>query len=78
MPQLIGAVYEDGVLKPLEKLDLEEHQQVQITIHPPSTVGRVCGGSEENVDPLEGIRVSTGLSDLAEHFDDYRFGRRRP
>jgi hypothetical protein len=28
------------------------------------------------VDPLAGIRVSTGAADLAEHFDDYRFGRR--
>ena len=27
-------------------------------------------------DPLAGIRIATGLVDLAEHFDDYRFGRR--
>lgn len=28
-------------------------------------------------DPLAGVRASTGIADLAEHFDDYRFGRRR-
>ena len=26
-------------------------------------------------DPLAGLRVSTGIRDLAEHFDEYRFGR---
>jgi hypothetical protein len=29
-------------------------------------------------DPLAGLRVSTGIIDLAEHFDEYRFGRRTP
>ena len=39
MSQMIQAVYEDGVLKPLEKLVLGEHQQVQITVEPQSVVG---------------------------------------
>jgi hypothetical protein len=26
-------------------------------------------------DPLAGIRVATGIPDLAERFDDYRFGK---
>ena len=30
--QTLDAVYEDGVLKPLEALDLEEHQRVRITV----------------------------------------------
>ncbi len=38
MSQMIQAVYEDGVLKPLQKLVLGEHQQVQITIEPHITV----------------------------------------
>ena len=34
--QTIEAIYEDGVLKPLQPLDLPEHQPVSITIHGPS------------------------------------------
>jgi predicted DNA-binding antitoxin AbrB/MazE fold protein len=30
----IEAVYENGVLKPKEPLPLQEHEQVQITVHP--------------------------------------------
>ncbi len=30
----IEAVYEDGVLKPLQPLDLPEHQRVQVTVSP--------------------------------------------
>ena len=34
MQQMIDAVYEDGVLKPLGSLDLQEHQRVRITVEP--------------------------------------------
>lgn len=30
----IDAVYENGVLKPVEPLPLEEHEKVQVTIEP--------------------------------------------
>lgn len=32
MPKIIEAIFEDGVLKPLGKIDMEEHQKVKITI----------------------------------------------
>ena len=32
MPKIIEAIYEDGVLKPSEKLDIEEHQNVELII----------------------------------------------
>ena len=35
MAQVIAAMYENGTLKPLEALDLPEHQRVRITIHEP-------------------------------------------
>jgi predicted DNA-binding antitoxin AbrB/MazE fold protein len=41
MSQMIQAVYEDGVLKPLEKLALGEHQQVQILVGKPEDVPSV-------------------------------------
>jgi predicted DNA-binding antitoxin AbrB/MazE fold protein len=35
MARVIEAIYENGTLKPLETLDLPEHQRVRITIHEP-------------------------------------------
>jgi predicted DNA-binding antitoxin AbrB/MazE fold protein len=69
MNQVIQAVYENGVLRPLGKLELGEHQQVQITVDLDTPSG---GRSEQSRgDPLDGIRAATGIRDLAEHFDDY-------
>jgi predicted DNA-binding antitoxin AbrB/MazE fold protein len=68
MSQMIQAIYEDGVLKPLEKLMLGEHQQVQITVVEPQ-VAVDNPRSQDIDDPLSGVRAATGISDLAEHFD---------
>jgi predicted DNA-binding antitoxin AbrB/MazE fold protein len=70
MSQIIRAIYENGVLRPLEELILQEHEQVRVTIESPS--------ASNLEDPLAGLRVQTGVPDLAEHFDVYRFGRRTP
>jgi predicted DNA-binding antitoxin AbrB/MazE fold protein len=35
MGRMIDAIYENGTLKPLEALDLPEHQRMRITIHKP-------------------------------------------
>ena len=35
MPITIEAVYEDGVLKPVQPLPLKEHERVQVTIQSP-------------------------------------------
>ena len=35
MARVVEAIYENGTLKPLETLDLPEHQRVRITIHEP-------------------------------------------
>jgi predicted DNA-binding antitoxin AbrB/MazE fold protein len=47
MPRTIRAIYEDGVLKPLRKLDLSEQQAVEILILeddlPPSRIAEVAG-----------------------------------
>jgi len=34
MPKTVEAVFENGVLKPLEKMDLKEHQRVDIIVRP--------------------------------------------
>ncbi len=77
MTDSIRAIYENGVFRPLDTPNLPEHQQVRLTVESivPSTQGNTETG---RTDPLADVRVSTGISDLAEHFDDYRFGRRHP
>jgi hypothetical protein len=74
MSQTIEAIYEDGVLKPLEKLVLGEHQQVRIIVESQKAADNAPGPDID--DPLMGVRAATGIADLAEHFDDYRLGRR--
>jgi predicted DNA-binding antitoxin AbrB/MazE fold protein len=74
MSQMIEAIYEDGVLKPLEKLLLGEHEQVRIIVEQQNAADNVRGQDVD--DPLAGVRAATGIADLAEHFDDYRLGRR--
>jgi hypothetical protein len=39
MNQMIQAVYEDGVFKPLHELALGEHQHVQITVESQAAIG---------------------------------------
>lgn len=34
MTQIINAIYEEGVLKPLEPLDIQEHAKVRVIIQP--------------------------------------------
>jgi predicted DNA-binding antitoxin AbrB/MazE fold protein len=38
MPKVIQAVYENGVFKPVGKIDLQEHQQVEIVLSEMSSV----------------------------------------
>jgi len=73
MTQQALAVYEHGMLKLLDPVLLAEQQKVrlEITVVDDAVVDAV-------VDPLDGIEVDTGIPDLAEHFDDYRFGLRQP
>lgn len=75
MSQVIQAIYENGVLKPLEKLELGEHQWVRVTVEPNATNSNQA--EQVRNDPLDGVRTATGIPDLAENFDDYRFGRRK-
>ncbi len=77
MSNTIRAIYENGVFKPLDAPNLPEHQQVRLTVES-TTASTESMAEADRADPLADIRVSTGISDLAEHLDDYRFGRRHP
>lgn len=44
MSRAVEAIFEKGVLKPLEKIDLKEHQKVEIVVKPKeSAVERTKG-----------------------------------
>jgi predicted DNA-binding antitoxin AbrB/MazE fold protein len=75
MSMIVDAIYENGVLRPLGSLDLAEHQQVRVIVDV-AVPGGTARRPANDEDPLAGLRIATGLGDLAEHFDDYRFGRR--
>ena len=74
--QTIRAIYENGLLRPLEPLRLEEHVEVQLTVEESGPAS--SSADEDDDDPFADIRIDTGIPDLAENFDDYRFGRRQP
>lgn len=77
MTTTIRAIYENGIFRPLDAPNLPDQQQVRLVIE------SVAAATEaekpaSNGDPLANVRVSTGIADLAEQFDEYRFGRRQP
>ena len=64
MQQVLDAVFEDGVLKPLGSLDLQEHQRVRLTVEPMTAQDLVAAGETLNA----WLEVYDGLSprDVAE------------
>ena len=74
MSHVIQAIYEDGVLKPLERLELGEHQQVQIVVESESSslVVPITTLDPEPFDLLRDIPVVVQPTDdgfLATFFD---------
>lgn len=66
----IEAIYEKGVFRPVEKIELTEGERVKITVE--ITVKR-----KEEKDPAEDfsdIAQETGISDLALNIDHYLCG----
>ncbi len=62
MSKTIKVIYENGILKPLEKLEIPEHEKVEIIIItndlPSSTIAETaeCGGSFDFLkEPIEDI-----------------------
>lgn len=50
MAKVIQAVYENGVFKPMEKIDLREHQQVEIVLSEMSSVTQKTQGILKGLD----------------------------
>lgn len=57
MPITVEAIYENGVLKPVQPLPLKEHERVHVTIHPETSwVERTYG--------MMGFQGSVELADF--------------
>ena len=50
MPKVIHAIYENGVFKPVSKIDLREHQRVEIVLHEKGSVARHSQGILKGLD----------------------------
>jgi predicted DNA-binding antitoxin AbrB/MazE fold protein len=67
MSQTIEAIYEDGVLKPLGKLALGEHEKVQVTVEP-LAAAVATGGPMPSHEQLK--KAASRLPPPAEWFDE--------
>lgn len=74
MNKTIRAIYQGGVFHPLEEVDLKDKSEVLVTVESTPTDEKVAASSD---DPIAGISFSSGLGDLSQRFDDYRFGNKR-
>ncbi len=62
----VDAIYENGVFRPIHKVDLEEGER-----------GEIIFKSEKDKDPAETIpdlAMDIGISDFAENIDYYLYG----
>ena len=66
MSARIEAVFEGGVFRPLQPIDLAEGERVQLTV-----------ASAREMDPafdLTDLAIDTGIPDLARNIDHYLYG----
>jgi predicted DNA-binding antitoxin AbrB/MazE fold protein len=72
MPITVEAVYEDGVLKPVQPLPLQEHEKVSVTVEPkqPSLAERIVALARELPEEV----VDAWPTDGASQHDHYLYG----
>jgi hypothetical protein len=79
MLQTFDVIVVGGVLHPIGSPQLPENERLRVTVQSaPSAESTDENTIPPGVDPFAGLACDTGISDLAENFDDYRFGRRQP
>jgi hypothetical protein len=74
----VKAIYEDGVFKPTEPVELDEHTEVEVSL--PSVAGRDPQDPTgwKAIDRLIGIvNDQDGPTDVAANHDDYLYGSKR-
>ena len=71
MTESIPAVYEDGIFKPLQKINLPEHKHVHIMVMPEEEV-EILQSQKKALSEIMGTG-SSGLSDVASKHDRYLY-----
>jgi Protein of unknown function DUF104 len=74
MTTAVKAIYEDGVFKPKEPLQLQERTEVEVLIPTPSPADDDPTGWVA-AQALIGF-IDNAPADMAEHHADYLYGRR--
>ena len=72
LQETVEAIYEDGVIKPLQKLRIKEHQKLTVTISRRSTKVK----PENPAMALVGI-FESGIKNLSSEHDKYLYGWKR-
>ena len=63
---VVEAIYEKGVFRPIQKVDLEDGEKVEITIK--------SEAERDSEYSIPDLAVDIGISDLAENIDHYLYG----
>ena len=79
MTAAIKAIYEDGVFKPKEPVQLEERTEVEVLIPVPAPTDENDPTGWKAIDRLIGIADDeSGPTDISENHDEYLYGSKRP
>ena len=73
MHKRLEAIYENGVLRPLEPVDLEEHQRVTVTIE--ENGARFIDDTEA---PVEEVPIPTNGAELVAYWEEQSLIGTRP
>ena len=68
MPLQVDAVYENGVLRPLQPLDLREHEHVLVSV----VKAAVQGSSNLSVEYIEGVKRELQEAEAAPGLEEVR------
>ena len=71
MTEAIPAVYEDGIFKPLQKVDLPEHKHVHLMVMPEDEA-EILKSQKEALSKIIGAG-SSGLTDVSKKHDQYLY-----
>ena len=79
MTTVVKAIYEHGVFRPKEPLQLEERTEVEVLIPITSPAHEDDPTGWKAIDRLIGIADDQGgPTDVAENHDEYLYGSKRP
>ncbi|CAN5495360.1 hypothetical protein BH18ACI3_BH18ACI3_06050 [soil metagenome] len=63
---IVEAIYENGVFRPIQKVDLEEGEKVEIIIN--------LSLEKDPAETIPDLAIDTGISDFATNIDHYLYG----